>query len=208
MPAVSLEQRVAELEREVAVLRAKQQIHEALMRYCRGVDRADADLIASAFHPDALSDHGLLVFEGNTIGAALASIERAVRTSMHMVGNELIELDGDTAYVEAYFVSYSEVDRDGEPYLISRGARYVDRWERRDGEWRIAYRVVPGEWNRVDAIVERIPNADSILATHHSREDAVYRIRERNWKLRESGGEDASRRFKDSLSTSGFSEAK
>lgn len=203
----ALEQRVAELEGQLAVLRAKQEIHDALMRYCRGVDRADAELITSAFHPDALSDHGLLVFEGATIGSALASIERAVRTSMHMVGNELIELDGDTAYVEAYFVSYSEVDREGEPYLISRGARYVDRWERRNGAWRIAYRVVPGEWNRVDAVTERIPNADSILPTHHSREDAVYRIREQGWQLRDDRDEDAARRFKDSLATFGFSEA-
>ena len=30
--------------------------------------------------------------------------------------------------------------------------RYGDRFERRDGNWLIAYRVVAQEWRRVDAI--------------------------------------------------------
>ena len=39
-------------------LHDKQAIHDAVMRYCRGVDRLDPVLLASAYHPDAYDDHG------------------------------------------------------------------------------------------------------------------------------------------------------
>ena len=32
------------------------------------------------------------------------------------------------------------------------GIRYVDRFEKRDGEWKIAHRVVATEWRRVDPV--------------------------------------------------------
>lgn len=35
----------------------RQAIYDVMMRYCRGVDRFDADLITSAYHPDARDDH-------------------------------------------------------------------------------------------------------------------------------------------------------
>jgi ketosteroid isomerase-like protein len=202
-----LEERLATLEQQLAVLEAKQEIHETLMRYCRGVDRADAELISSAFHPDATADHGLLTFNGAEIGDALTKIENVVQTGMHFVGNELIDVIGDVAFCEAYFISFSEVERDGQPFLIARGARYVDRWERRDGgAWKIAYRVVPGQWNRVDPIVERIPNADRLHRSYHSHEDAVYQIREDGWRLRPHGAEDESpaATFLQSMSSAGF----
>src|SRR5919201_1355684 len=126
-----LEARVVALEAKLQAVADKQEIHETLMRYCRGVDRADAELISSAFHPDAISDHGLIVFSGADIGETLAKLEHSVKTSTHFVG----------------------------------------RWERRDATWKIAYRIVPGECNRVDPIAERIPNADKLHAGSHSRED-------------------------------------
>ncbi|WP_221890845.1 nuclear transport factor 2 family protein [Microbispora sp. KK1-11] len=32
----------------------QQEIHEVVLRYCRGVDRLDMDLVRSAYHPDAI----------------------------------------------------------------------------------------------------------------------------------------------------------
>ena len=45
-------------ERALRVLLDKQEIHEVLMRYCRGIDRCDAELLHSVYHPDATDDHG------------------------------------------------------------------------------------------------------------------------------------------------------
>ena len=43
-------------------LLARQQIHDALMRYCWGIDRGYLDLIRSAFHEDARDNHSGVVF--------------------------------------------------------------------------------------------------------------------------------------------------
>src|SRR5262245_17777267 len=47
----------------VRVLLDKQAIQEVLARYCRGVDRADLELLRSVYHPDAIDNHG--TFNGN-----------------------------------------------------------------------------------------------------------------------------------------------
>src|SRR5262249_20133391 len=81
------------------------------------------------------------------------------------------------AVAEFYFLSFGEVDREGQTFLITRAGRYVDRWERRDGDWKIAYRVVVGEWDRVDPVLERMPNSHKGNRGGTAHEDPVYRIK-------------------------------
>ena len=79
--------------------------------------------------------------------------------SQHFVGNVLIDqldLVAGRAKCESYGQSrhhrpapIPEATRP-EHNLIS-GFRYVDDFERRDGEWRILRRICPLEWVRVDA---------------------------------------------------------
>jgi hypothetical protein len=45
-------------EAELRTLLDRAQIHDALMRYSRGVDRGDGELVMSVFHPDATLDMG------------------------------------------------------------------------------------------------------------------------------------------------------
>ena len=49
-------------ERDLAVqlLLDKQEIYEVILRYCRGIDRLDEELLLSVFHPDAYADFGTL----------------------------------------------------------------------------------------------------------------------------------------------------
>ena len=125
-------------ERALRVLLDKQEIHEVLMRYCRGIDRCDAELLHSVYHPDATDDHGL--FKGKAydfIPWALNALARDEGTS-HYIANELIELDGDVAYCESYFFGIhrrQEKDGGGAVDLVFSG-RYADRFERRAGAWR------------------------------------------------------------------------
>jgi len=65
---------------------------------------------------------------------------------------EPVDPSGDVAYCESYAIGHhvrSEGGRDVDDRVM--GLRYDDRFERRDGEWRIADRVVRYEWLRVDA---------------------------------------------------------
>src|SRR5580698_10968530 len=45
------------LAAQVRYLTDRQEILDCLNRYCRGLDRLDPELIASAYHPDAVDNH-------------------------------------------------------------------------------------------------------------------------------------------------------
>jgi hypothetical protein len=125
----------------------RQAILDCLHRYARGVDRVDEELILSAYHEDAIDDHGTA--GGDFVGspkefvAWVRSVDERVTATQHYLTNHSVELDGDVAHAESYFISmlrFGDVVRLG-------GGRYLDRFERRDGAWRIAARVVVGEWS-------------------------------------------------------------
>jgi len=135
------------------VLLDKQEIHETLMRYCRGIDRCDEELLRSVYHPDAVDNHGQ--FNGKAadfIPWALKGLQRDAST-MHFVGNELIEPQGDTAWSESYLIAvHRRREKDGSLVDLTFGARYVDRFERRQGSWKIAHRQVVFDWSRIDPV--------------------------------------------------------
>ncbi len=137
----------------LAALVARQQIADVIYRYARGIDRMDFDLVRSCYHPDAYDDHG--AFAGNVeqfIAAAAAFLGRWTATQ-HFMGNMLIEIDGERARAETYAVAYHRrEDADGNGKDDIMGIRYVDRFERRAGAWKIAHRVVATEWRRVDPV--------------------------------------------------------
>jgi hypothetical protein len=76
-----------------------QAIREVVMRYRRGVDRCDPDLVASAYFSDAEDDHpGGQHFTGDTIGPAMVESMRAhMQSTNHQITTQTIEVQGDTA---------------------------------------------------------------------------------------------------------------
>jgi hypothetical protein len=158
--------------REVA---DRQEIHQTLMRYCRGVDRADEDLINSAFHPGAVDDHGT---PRPATELAHGVAHGSQPQLMHFTGNVLIDLDGDTAFVESYFMSFSPQEEDGVTSTRTRAGRYVDRFERRDGAWKIAHRLVVDEWARLDELTKS-PAGIGVHTGVRGPGDVVYHLRER-----------------------------
>lgn len=152
----------------------KQQIHDVMMRYCRAVDRVDEEMLRSVYHPDAIDNHGL--FNGKAadfVPWCINQLRQAYTATQHFIGNELIEVNGDQAWCEFYFVAYHRYERKGEPRHMTAGGRYVDRWERRAGEWRIAQRTVVVDWQRVDKVHE--PDTRGLTLGIRSREDLAYR---------------------------------
>jgi hypothetical protein len=133
---------------EVQALLDKQAIAEVLVRYSRGADRGDADLIRSCYHPDATEDHGG-TFNGRAMDYVdmLAPILPRAGVMTHAVSNILIELDGDGADVECYITTFSRMKKDGVVFDALTCARAIDRFARRDGQWRIAARRLVWEWN-------------------------------------------------------------
>ncbi len=155
----------------------RQAILDCLHRYTRGVDRHDRALMLSAYHPDAWDEHG--VASGSAVDFvdwAIGWHEQNQTRHQHIVANHTVEFDGDTAHAETYYIFWG-INRQGPPSLAF--GRYVDRFEKRNGKWAIAYRVcinehvtqgtvpdVPQEWR--DAMESTGPNC-------RSKEDISYR---------------------------------
>lgn len=135
------------------------EIQSVLFRYARGVDRRDWELVRSTYHPDGYDDHGN--YKGGVDGFIDSLVKRhaTVEQSMHVLANCLVEFAGpDRALVETYFSTYQRLSpAAGEARrLYLRGGsikpdeavegtvygRYVDIFERRNGEWRVAKRTV------------------------------------------------------------------
>lgn len=141
-------------ERAVAELLSKQQIHEVLLRYCRGLDRLDGDLILSCYHPGATDDHGLFNGTGTDFVPYALPHLRTMRWTSHNVISSLIEVHQDVAASECYIVVYHRMpSRSGTDTDHVVGLRYIDRFERRDGgPWLIAHRRLVFDWSRIDPV--------------------------------------------------------
>jgi hypothetical protein len=57
-----------------------------------------------------------------------------------LLTNETVDLSGDVAHVESYITRLASRRKDARSDIIA--VRYIDRVERRKGEWRIAMREV------------------------------------------------------------------
>jgi len=139
----------------IAQLLDKQAIAEVVLRYCRGVDRRDDELIRSAYHQDVWEHHG--AYRGRTADDFVTYANGRsdlFETVCHYVCNQLIELDGDVAFSETYAIAVHVARTEDGVSHTTFGGRYVDRMERRDGRWGIADRVVVCDWSRVDQVDE------------------------------------------------------
>jgi hypothetical protein len=136
---------------DLQALLDKQAIYEVMMRYCRGVDRFDPDLITSAYHPDARDDHTGKIFTGATIGKDIVEwLRPALNVVTHHITNHtsVIGADGVTAGAESYYQGWHIEVRDGTERTMHTVGRYIDRLAKRDGQWRIIDRLVVIEFAR------------------------------------------------------------
>lgn len=127
----------------------REAIRECLYRYARGVDRLDEEMIRSAYWPDAIDDHLNFVGTVDQFVDMAFPLMRRMDQAIHMIGNILIDMRGDEADVESYFWGIQRITGEGgtKQDVIAAG-RYLDRFARRQDEWRIARRMVMTDWFR------------------------------------------------------------
>ena len=133
---------------------ARQQIMAALLSYTRGIDRLDPDTVAAAFHAGATLDYGggPITIEEFAPGVVGRLRERWDATQ-HRISNTTIERHDDRAVVETYVLAYhARTDGDGNRFLDTFNGRYLDVFERRDGRWLIASRVLRHDWSNQEPL--------------------------------------------------------
>jgi 3-phenylpropionate/cinnamic acid dioxygenase small subunit len=136
---------LARLREQVQELLDRQAIHDVVLRYARGLDRHDHEIYASVYHEDGIDRHGEFIGRRDEFvkwGIDLLASEWDAHT--HFITNHRVDIDGDVAHSECYAL-FAQRRRD-RPVVDIGGARYIDRLERRNGEWRVAARECVIEW--------------------------------------------------------------
>ncbi|MDP3675299.1 MAG: nuclear transport factor 2 family protein [Novosphingobium sp.] len=143
---------VQDIPKRVHELIDKQDIHDNLMRYCRGQDRKDLVLMKSTFWPEARDNHGAFVGNAHEFCEwSYSGHQTSQHFAIHHCSNVLIELSGHQAKCESAFL-YVWIDpHKNETKLL--GGRYNDRCEKRNGEWKVLQRQTIFDW------ANRLPGA-------------------------------------------------
>ena len=152
-------------------LRDRKDILDCVHRYSRGIDRRDAEMAKSAYHPDARDDHGHFIGGAHDfIDWLLPSHDRSQWASLqHYVTNHSVEINGDMAHGETYYIF---VGRQANNEVQVHGGRYIDRFERRAAKWAIADRVCVYEWGLTPETAAW-GLANKVLG-HRNKEDLSY----------------------------------
>ncbi len=125
----------------------KAKITEAIARLARGEDRRDGELIKSSYWSDSVTDYGVFRGDFDAYYAWVIPGSDAITNTQHMIGQSHIELDGARAKVETQVISYHRVDYGGgDEHDTVIGGRYLDVFEKRDGDWRISSRTMLYDW--------------------------------------------------------------
>lgn len=134
-----------QLAADVQMLKDRQSILDCIYRYCRGLDRHDDDLLRSAFHPDAIDNHGAWVGGMDEfIPWANHEVHNNFRAHSHNITCHFADIEGDVAHTESYVI-FALHKKDGSVVNVG-GGRYVDRFDKRNGEWKISLRRLIVDW--------------------------------------------------------------
>lgn len=127
------------------------EIRQALATYSRGVDRWDVDLLKQAYHAESMDNHTMFNGPGWEFAEFITDFCRKTGgVSQHHITNIYIELHGDSANVETYYIAYHQLNDEeaGTSKLLNTGGRYLDRFEKRNRQWKIAQRICTIDWSR------------------------------------------------------------
>ena len=128
----------------------QQAITRLLAEYAHACDRCDTERMASVYWADSWDDHGVTQAPGPEFARLMSRqiIPASCETLSHLLGQSLINIDGDSAGAETYYIAVTrDTTAEGEPRCNQLGGRYIDRLERRGGEWRIRHRTCVRDWS-------------------------------------------------------------
>lgn len=134
------------MDSQLSDLLTCESIRRCIARLARGEDRRDADLLRASFWPDASVDFGVFQGSFDEYLAWVVPGADAITNTQHVIAQSHIEADGNAAKVETQVVSYHRINMgEGERDTVI-GGRYLDVFEQRGGEWRIASRKMLYDW--------------------------------------------------------------
>jgi len=155
-------------------LEARTAIEDCLKRFARAVDRQDWKAAREAYHDGAFDDHGFFKGAPDAFLAHIAKLHEQQDHSMHFNTNVLIDFQArDRAFVETYVLVLQRFsDR-----RVTASARYLDRFENRNGNWRVAHRTLVFGDMASEPMSEPLKFPAEFTVQKHGMDDPLYRLK-------------------------------
>jgi SnoaL-like domain len=163
------------LEAKMQELVDRHDIWSVVLRYARGIDRMDREMLRSCYWDDAIDDHYAYIGGPDYfIDTTFAAAKAMSHVQHHGLSNHNCEMASANAYAETY---YTFIGANIEPpHLLSMG-RYIDHFQRRDGVWKFANRATVIEKNFA---LSEYPDDAQILLGDTSAGPLLPNTRDRN----------------------------
>lgn len=150
-------------------------IQDILHCHSRGLDRQDSTLLQACYWPDAEVDYG--AYKGPArqfVELVLPALQATYELTRHCLVNTTIVVQDELARSESY-VNAAHLSLDAQEEMSFAG-RYLDRLEKRQGQWKIIHRLVVMDWSlRHRVIDERAAEAFADLAKGgHDDKDPLH----------------------------------
>ena len=166
-------------------LEARLSIEDTLKRFSRAVDRKDWAAARATYHADAIDEHGFFNGPADELIGIVERMHVHQDHSMHFLSNILIEFAArDRAFVETYvlvfqrFTAQAEGVKPGTAGLRRFGtARYLDHFEKRSGEWRVAHRTLVFGDLQDEPLDKPVAFPPGFVVQRHDRDDVLYALR-------------------------------
>lgn len=137
------------VEEKLQELLDRQAIGDLIARYSRTLDWLDDEGQAGCYWPDAAIDYGFFKGTAAEFVPVVMQVERSTGRRWHMLAPLAVKLtSATTAEGECYGVALGfRREGEAEPYTGKMyGGRYLDTYEKRGDEWRIASRRYILDW--------------------------------------------------------------
>lgn len=131
---------------EIKTFLEREKIRDCIARLARGEDRRNAEVISACYWPDSTIDFGMFFGSFDQYLAWVVPGAPSIPVTQHLLSQSLVDLHGDKASVETQVTSYHRVNMGEEERDTVIGGRYLDKMEKRAGEWRIAKRIMLYDW--------------------------------------------------------------
>jgi SnoaL-like domain len=139
---------------DLARLADQLELRQIAADYARGVDIPDGKQVADLFLPDGVlrichrgkAEPFAERVGRDAIGAAMAGLTRYEKT-MHVIANQYIDVDGDSATGETYCLAHHIREVEGKGLMnYVMAIRYLDEYSRTGEGWKIAVRELQVEF--------------------------------------------------------------
>jgi uncharacterized protein (TIGR02246 family) len=133
----------------------KRELHELAFRYAHACDTHDGAEFAEIFTEDGVivSPRSTMTSREQIASVIPPALKSMYLRTMHMVFNNLVWIDGDTATGETYCQAHHITEQpDGTVTDYIMSIIYDNRYRKVDGRWYFSHRKLNLKWSKTDTV--------------------------------------------------------